>query len=150
MSPLPWLPGGVSELPAARFLLFADDTHVVQRIDESALQLAGVSFTGVWETGRLNAGSIREVTLRYLTLVYMSQSNSTITVKASGDGGTTWEVSVLGTIAASTDDRLQRKQFGFNVTGYDLRVRIELDQNVLFTIHELHPVIAARGQYVSG
>lgn len=148
MTPVAWLPSGSTELPAARFVLFANDSHEVHRIDESATQLNGVSFTGHWESGSLAGPAVIEATLRKLTIVYLSPVNTTITVKASGDGGETWSHSSSVTITASTGEQLRRVVVGMNVTGFDLRVRLELDTAQVILINELHPVIARRGEYV--
>lgn len=147
MSPLPYLPAGVSELPAERFILFADTTNLVQKIDESAKTFNGVSFTGVWESGSLNSETFRELTLRYITLVYISAVPTTVTISASGDGGETWSQTRVLNIVASTASRLRRVQYGFNVTGFDLRIKIELNTDEVFQIYELHPVLVVRGEH---
>lgn len=147
MSPLPYLPGGVTELPATRFVLFADANHRVQKIDESALTLSGTSFTGIWESSSLNGQEIEEKTLTYLTLAYLSAVTTTMTVKVSGDGGETWPESQSVPIVASVTGQLRRAQMGFNVTGFDLRIRLELDTDQVFHVYELHPVLVKRGEY---
>lgn len=147
MSPLPWLPSGENELPASRFVLFANTSHMVQKMDESAITLNGTSFTGIWESGSLNKGEIVEKTLRYLTITYISRVNTTVRVRASGNGGDTW-INKTVSLEASSGEEIQRAQVRFGVTGYDLRIRLELIEDALFHIYELHPVIARRGEYV--
>lgn len=148
MSPVPYLPAGVSELPAERFLLFADTAHLVQRIDEANKQKNLTSFTGFWESPTLNQVEDGfEYTLSELMLFYGAEANTTLTIRASGDGGDTWaEVQVVNLLA--TVDEIKRVMAGFNVTGFDVRFRIEFDTDVLVNVYGYRPTLIKRSDLV--
>lgn len=153
MPGLPYLPGGVTELPANRFVLWADGTNQIQRLDESAVQKDGADFTGHWETGTLNQiGEGREYTLHAMELIYSALANTTITVYVSGDGGEIFSAGQQVTIPI-TAGRIDRVIVGLSgldeATGFDLRFRIELDTNVLVNIFGYRPHFADRGDLIA-
>lgn len=142
--PLPFLPPGQDSLPAERFILFADPSNNVQRIDESELQQAGTSFTAEWQSGTLNRieeGKVFELSLLEL---YYSASATTISVAASGDGGETFSPDKVVTLL-TTPNQVARVVIGLGVTGFDLRFRILLDTDVLVNIYGFRPHLIDRG-----
>lgn len=147
MSPLPYLPEGKSELPASRFVVFADSAHSVVRIDESSKTLSGISFTGSWETGSLNGDGMFEKTIRLLTIVYSSPVDTTMTIRVSGDGGVTWPEVRVAQLLATGSDGIKRTRVAFNTSGYDVRIRLELDTDEVVNLFELHPDLVVRGDY---
>lgn len=147
---LPYLPSGVEFLPANRFILFADSDNLIQRLDESAKTLNGVSFTGWWESNSLNKQALNEGTLNLLTIVYSATNATTLTVRVSGDGGETWNQTRVIDLPATLGGRVARVRRGFNTTGFDLRIRLELDTDEVISLFELHPEIVVRGQNVIG
>lgn len=145
---LPYLPAGVTSLPANRFVLFADETNLVQRVDESAKLRNGVSFTGWWETGSLNQGALHEMTIILVTFAYSSPVNTTLTAKVSGNGGETWNETKALNIYTTGSDRMARDRLGFRTSGFDIRLRIELDTDEVINLYELHPELVVRGKHV--
>ena len=142
--PLPYLPPGQASLPAERFILFADLSNDVQRIDESQVQQDGVSFTSTWISGTLN--QVREghvFELSQLELWYAATA-TTISVSASGDGGETFSTPVVATLV-TTPDQIARVLVGLGVTGLDLRFKIELDTDILANIYGYRPHLIDRG-----
>lgn len=142
--PLPYLPPGQAELPAERFILFADTTNLVQRIDETAVQKNGSNFTSEWQSGTLNQlqeGHIFQLTL--LELWYAANA-TTISVSASGDGGATFDTPQAVTLLA-TPLEIARAVVGFDVSGRDLRFRLQFDTNILANIYGYRPHLVNRG-----
>lgn len=148
MPTLPYLPAGQSSLPAERYLLFADTSHRIHRIDESAVQKDGVSFTAYWESGALNGEEAGKIfTLEQLYLFYTARSVTTLVVKGSGDGGETWSVSDTVSLLATTE-RVRTAVAGLGVTGDDLRFRLEFTTDVLVNVFGYRPVLVDRGDLV--
>lgn len=129
---MPYFPETEGDLPANRFLIFADQSNLVRVLDESKAQKKGQSFTGYWTSPTLNRKDpSRECTLRRIIVFYDAQSSTTITVRASGDGGDNWNESK--TVSLASGDGL-RKATGFNTTGIDLRVQFRFDQDIVVGI----------------
>lgn len=144
---LPYLPPGQTSLPAERFILFADTADKVQRIDEADVQQDGSSFTATWESGSLNQveeGKVFELTL--LELWYAATA-TTISVSASGDGGETFSTPQVISLI-TTPKQIDRVAVGFEVTGQDLRFRIQLDTDVLANIYGYRPHLIDRGDLI--
>lgn len=142
--PLPYLPPGQSSLPAERFILFADTANLIQRIDETAVQKNGANFTSTWESGtlnRLDEGHTFELTV--LELWYAATA-TTISVSASGDGGETYSTPEIVTLI-TTPNQIARVLAGLDVTGLDLRFKIEFDTNILVNIYGYRPHLIDRG-----
>ena len=142
--PLPYLPPGQASLPAERFILFADTANVVQRIDEADVQKDGGDFTASWQSPTLNSlkeGHVFELTLLEL---WYSASATTISVSASGDGGETFSTPQVVSLI-TTPDQIIRAVAGFEVTGLDLRFKIDFDTNILVNIYGYRPHLIDRG-----
>lgn len=130
---MPYFPETSGDLPATRFLLFADDANLVRVLDESEVQKNSISFTAQWTSPSLNRRDpSREYTLRRVIFFYDAQSVTTITVRASGDGGATWNESKTVNLAAGDS---QRVAVGFNTSGSDLRFQVQFDQDVVANIY---------------
>lgn len=143
--PLPYLPPGQASLPAERFILFADTSNDVQRIDESLVQKDGVNFTSEWQSPSLN--QIEEGKLFTLSLleIYYSSLATTISVSASGDGGDNFNTPKVVTLPLVGADEVSVVTVGPDVTGFDLRFKIEFDTNVLVNIYGYRPYLVDRG-----
>lgn len=124
-------------------LWFAVSTETF-RSGAGSTDKAGVAFTGDWTSRPLNNTNLATIT--ELLLTYTTPSNTTITVKVSGDGGQTWRESKTVTLTATTlKDAIVNT--GFNTTGSDLRFKIEFDQTVACEITGYLPVIVERGTF---
>ncbi len=148
MPGLPYLPPGQSDLPAERFILFADDTNLVLRIDEAAVQKNLVSFTAEWQSPTLNQiNEGHSFSLAALELYY-SGTATTLSLSASGDGGETFSTPQV--IAVQTTPlRVDRLRVDFDdVTGFDIRFRIQLDTDVLVNIFGYRPHLVDRGDLI--
>jgi len=145
MSTLPYLPGGVDELPAERFLVFADGNNKVQRFDESATTADGVAFTGLWESVTLNRGSkVHDCRIQTVTLFYSVQTATTLTLGVSVDGGRTWTDKIVN-LAATVEGEISDVTTNFNLCGKDIRIRIQFDQAVPVKVFELFPSLIYEG-----
>jgi hypothetical protein len=146
MSVLPYLPPGQADLPAERFLLFVDTTNQVQVFDESEKLGDGVAFDGHWTTATLNRGekAYEEFTLIAFRLYYSAEDDTTVTLNVSGDGGNTWSETKQLSISG-TQNEIRRAAKGFNTTGYDLRVQIVFDTEVLVKIFGFRPTLVPAG-----
>ena len=145
--PLPFLPPGQAALPAERFILFADPSNDVQRIDESEVQQDGVSFTSEWQSGTLNRideGKVFELAL--LDLFY-SANATTISVAGSGDGGETFGPNQVVTLL-TTPDQIDVVRVGIGITGKDLRFRILFDTDILVNVFGFRPHLVERGDLI--
>lgn len=142
---LPFLPGGVDELPARRFVLFADEQNTIQKQDESVKTADGQSFEGEWVSPSLNRGDPSYLwTIIECQLFYTAEANTTITVEASGDGGETWFNTREVLLDGGTDE-LRSVNVPLNITGDDVRVRVLFDTNVLVKILGYRPRLVRRG-----
>ncbi len=143
--PLPFLPPGQSDLPAERFILFVDVANVVQRIDESQVQKDGVSFTSEWQSPTLNRiDEGKKFTLTMLELFYASLA-TTISVSASGDGGTTFTTPEVITLPLTGAEEISSVVSTPEVTGKDIRFKLEFDTDVLVNIYGYRPHLVDRG-----
>ncbi len=145
---LPYLPPGQSDLPAERFILFADTGSLVQRIDEAVVQKNLVSFTGLWISPTLNQiVEGHEFSLSLLELFYAATA-TTISVSASGDGGETFSTPQVISLL-TTPERIDRVAISFeDVEGIDVRFKIELDTDVLVNIYGYRPHLVDRGELI--
>jgi hypothetical protein len=144
---LPFLPPGQTSLPAERFVLFADPSNDVQRIDEASVQKDGGSFTSEWQSGTLNRveeGKIFELAL--LDLFY-SAFATTISVAGSGDGGETFGPNQTVNLIL-TPDKIETVRVGIGVTGTDLRFRILFNTDILVNIYGFRPHLVERGDLI--
>lgn len=150
MSPgIPWLPGGQDELPAERYIIFADGANVVQRIDETFLTKDGTNFTGEWQSPTLNQiEEGKEFSLAALELYYTALGATTVAVSGSGDGGETWTTPQNVALSISAG-RIRRTRVDFDdAIGFDVRFRIQMDQNVLVNIFGYRPHLVDRGDLI--
>lgn len=152
MPGIPYLPGGVAELPAERFILFADNLNDVMRIDESVFTKDGASFTARYDLPTLN--QLREghqFTLRAFELYYVALTTTSVRVLSSGDGGQTYSAAQVVALPQTTG-RIARVWVTFEglteATGDDLRVRLEFDQNALPVIYGYRPHLVDRGELI--
>lgn len=148
MAGLPYLPPGQSDLPAERFILFADTGNIVLRIDEAAVQKNLVSFTGEWQSPTLN--QIKEgfvYSLAALELYYAATS-TTLSISGSGNGGETWSTPQVISVLTTTQ-RIERLRVDFDdVFGFDVRFRLQLDTDVLINIFGYRPHLVDRGDLI--
>ena len=145
--PLPFLPPGQASLPAERFVLFADPSNDVQRIDEASVTKDGSSFTSEWQSGtlnRLDEGKTFELSL--LDLFY-SAFATTISVAESGDGGETFGPNQTVNLLL-TPDKIETVRVGLGVTGSDVRFRILFDTDILVNIYGFRPHLVERGDLI--
>lgn len=150
--PIPYLPGGVAELPAERFILFADTGRDVMRIDEATLLKDGVGFTSHWTTPTLNQlAEGREFTLRAVEILYSALAATSIRVLVSNNGGETFSAATVVPLP-QTLGRVARVWATFDnvgeATGFDLQVRFEMDQNVLCVLYGYKPHLVDRGELI--
>lgn len=149
MSPLPYLPAGVASLPAERFVLFADTDHQVMRVDESTLQKDGADFTAYWESPPLAPHPGHSVSLMRVELFYSVATPTFVRVRASNDGGDTWQKSQSINLD-QVNKRIARGVADFfpGVTGEDVRIRIELPTDIPVNIYGYKPHLVDRGMKV--
>lgn len=150
MSPgIPWLPGGQDELPAERFIVFADDSNVVQRIDETLTTKDGASFTAEWQSPTLNQlDEGKEFQLEALEIFYAALAATTVAVSASADGGETWTTPQnINLLISAGQMRRVRADFD-GVTGFDVRFRLQMDQDELVSIFGYRPHLVDRGDLI--
>lgn len=136
-----------SELPVERVLVFADGSSTVHRLNESTLLEGGSSVTGVWQSpslSRLRVGAEHELIRLMLLYSYTGASATTLTVRASGDGGQTWNESREYSLNP-TEGAIHRAWRRFNTAGPDLRFQVELDTDEIVLIHGYIPRILPRG-----
>lgn len=141
-SVLPYLPAGSSLGPAERFIIFADSfDRWTLFIDESSKTLEdGSSFIAFWESGTLNQGDPRSATTHTLKLFgvrYAAEVATSLTIKASGDGGQTWSETKVLEVEQTVGSQTKRAYVPFNTAGQDLRIRIEFDTDVLVNVSKL-------------
>lgn len=142
---LPFLPGGVDELPARRFVLFADEDNTVQKQDESVKTADGQTFVGEWVSPSLNRGEPSFLwTIIECQFLYTAEADTTMTVEASGDGGATWFNTREVNLKGGTDE-LRSVNVSLNITGDDVRVRVLLDTNILVKLLGYRPRLVRRG-----
>jgi hypothetical protein len=145
--PLPFLPPGQTSLPAERFILFADPSNDVQRIDEASVQKDGGSFTSEWQSGTLNRVEEGKTFELALLDIFYSAFATTISVAGSGDGGETWGPDQVATLVL-TPDKIETVRVGLGVTGTDLRFRILFDTDILVNIYGFRPHLVERGDLI--
>lgn len=149
MAGIPYLPPGQSDLPAERFILFADITNLVLRIDEAAVQKNLVSFTGEWQSGTLNQLNEGHVfSLTALELFYASRGVTSLDISGSGDGGETWSAPQT-IVMQATPNRTERLRVDFDdVVGFDVRFRLQLNTDILANIYGYRPHLIDRGDLI--
>lgn len=133
---MPYLPGGVDELPESRVILFADQNNEVRAIDESLVTRAGESFVGKHQSPSLNREDLSRIyTLRRLMLFYEAQADTTLLIRASGNGGEVYDPADDQRVnLVETAERHRRVLALFNVSGFDLRFRLDFDTDVLVNV----------------
>lgn len=152
MSGPPYLPPGQSSLPAERFILFADTSHQVMQIDESVGTKNGVAFTGEWQSPTLNRDGYHKYSIIRLGLLYAVSQVMNISVSASANGGATWSADVTVALAISSGLSTAYADFtafgsGEGITGFDLRIRIRMADNVPVNIYGYKPFLVKRSEY---
>ena len=130
MSVLPYLPSGVNDLPAERFVIFADKLNRIQRFAESESTYDGQAFTGFWESVTLNKQEIGRL-WKFLSLrvLYFCEANATASFEFTADGGDNWTPITAG-IVATTGLRTRTAIFYPNLIGEDLRFRINFGSTI--------------------
>ena len=143
---MPYFPPSVTSLPATRFILFSDANNKTRIIDESELlRQEYYSFTGKWETPTLNREDTTEIyTLRKFMVFYEASEDTTISLYPTGDGGETYGRAVVLDLLETSGSRMRRAVGGFNTSGFDLRVRIDLDTDEVVTIYGYKATIVER------
>ena len=134
---------------ADRVFMIANGANEIHRFDETILTQEGSTITAYWQSWRLNLEHGFEYTLEEIQVLYSADSATTITLTASGDGGNTW-TAILGDVAVTTIDAttgdIRTAVAGFNVTGYDLRLRIQFTTDVAVKIFGFIPKLVKRGR----
>jgi hypothetical protein len=144
----PYLPGGQAELPALRFILFADGGNQVRRINESLLTRPEGFPSTYWVSPALNSEiEDLEATLTLITLMYIATGVGTLLLDVSKDGGQTWEQEK--SLEVSEALVIRRVSAGFNLTGFDLRFRIRFPESPLILIHEYSARILPRSEQIT-
>ena len=126
--------------------MFSDSNNKIRIIDEGeALRQEQFSFTGKWETPTLNrTDPTKEYTLRKFLIFYEAVEDTTMTLYATGDGGATYSDGVEVTTLATADTEVKRAVGGFNTTGFDLRVRLDFDTDVVVNVYAYKATIVER------
>ncbi len=149
MSVQPYVP---SSARADRTLLFGTDKNEVMRADESILTQDGSTVTAYWTSPSLNRGPEgihNEYTLSKVVLFYSATAATTVTLTVSPDGGVTWTAPnavASTTTIAQTAGQLKNVVTAFNVTGDDLRLRIQFTTDVAVKIFGYTPTLLKRGR----
>ena len=144
---MPYLPAGVDNLPENRFILFSDANHKVRVIDESTLQKSGFSFTGYRDTPTLNRDNpLAEYSLTEFLIIYEASQDTSIFLRPSGDGCQSFDPGKRLELRATSGSRQRRASTGFNTTGFDLRVRMELDRDSAVVIYGYKAYITERSE----
>lgn len=132
--------------PAERFIVFADDTDTVHTLEETTLLEDGVSVTPFWQSpnlARMRPGADHEL-VRVTLLYSYAATQTTMTVRASGDGGQTWNESVEVTLN-DTQGAVNRARAYFTTTGQDLRFQLEFDPDEPVVVHGYIARVSPRG-----
>lgn len=136
-------------MPAERYIVFADGSNVVQRIDETLVTKDGANYTAEWQSPTLNQVEEGfEFQLAALELFYAALGATTVGVSGSGDGGETWSpVQNVNLLISAGQMRRVRVDFDA-VIGFDVRFRLQMDQNVLVSIFGYRPHLVERGDLI--
>lgn len=146
MSTLPYLPGGQTELPAERHIVFAGDGNIIQKFDESEKRADGATFSASWQSADLNRSQPKTaLTLNQVMISYSAERNTNIILEASVDGGINWNVSRSVSLVGTLDNQIRDTIVDLFVTGFDIRIRIRFELDELVNIFALHPVLVRRG-----
>lgn len=141
----PYLPVGQASTPANRSVIFAGGSNSVSVFDESILVEDGAAPSAFVVSQRLNRSSLDRIyTLSMVTVFYTSTGNTSVSVLASGDGGSNWRVSKDLPIRESRRE-ISSSSAGLNVTGEDLRIKIILPSDELVVISGFRPLLVPRG-----
>lgn len=143
---MPYFPPSVTDLPATRFILFSDASNKTRIIDESEVLRQGIfSFVGKWETPTLNREDPTKIyTLRKMMILYEASEDTSISLYPTGDGGNSYGRAVVLNKIESSGSEMKRAVGGFNTSGFDLRVRIDLDTDEVVTIYGYKATIVER------
>jgi hypothetical protein len=144
---MPFQPGGVRELPASRVVLLADDQNRVRAIDERTVRRLDQKVESSWESPSLNRKDMdREYTFTRLVLLYSADETSTFEVEVTGDGSNYSSPETL--TVEDTEGRLKRVVIGPNVSGFDLRFRVLMEEDEIINIHEYTARMVERSEIV--
>jgi len=140
----PYAPkAGEDDLPALRYIIFADLTHQIQHIDESA-----DTIQGFWESPSINRIELSQQTavwsMTTLLLYYTAQEDYSLGISVTGDGGRIWQEESTWTLLASRGG-IRNSLKGVNVTGFDLRFRLIFREAQPISIHAYRPKLIPRG-----
>jgi hypothetical protein len=124
-------------------VLFSDNALLTQLISSASTSKNGTAFTGVWRSPALNRNG-KLGTLRMLTLRYRNGTAVNITVKASGDGGQSWNETKTVALAVCTNE-IKEVNISLATTGSHLCFQIELDTVSSVEIVGYRPRIVERG-----
>lgn len=143
----PYVPEqGTDELPALRYVIFADSSHQIQHIDESAN-----TVQGYWESPSLVRPELSQLAAVWgvtaLLLYYSSKEDRTIGIQWTPNGGSDWREERSWTLLA-TGGGIRSKLKGFNVTGSDLRFRLIFREAQPLSIHAYRPRLIPRGTLI--
>lgn len=133
---------GVDDLPALRYVIYADENHKVQHISESANTLQGY-----WESPSLVRPELSQVAAVWgvtaLLLYYSARDDSSIGIQWTFNGGGDWTDESLWPLTASAGS-VRSDLRGFNVTGFDLRFRLIFQEATPVSIHGYRPRLIPR------
>lgn len=124
-------------------IIYMDESEFTQLIDLDILDA-----DGYWTSPTLNKGNRKaEYTITRVVIRYESAVSSSIVIEASGDGGETWESGfTTPVLLRPTGGKILRAVQGFNVTGMDVRFRVELPSDALVRLHEWSAEVILRDQ----
>ncbi len=143
MSVNPYLPEGVQDLPAQRFILAALGLNQVVLFDESEKQGDGTSFTARWESQSLSRDMVG-ASLIQVAFRYTAEADTSLLVEATANG-VSWAMSYNVPIFATSDEIRWGHAFFNSVTGVDLRFRFVFNTDVLVNIYSFIPRLVVRG-----
>jgi len=148
----PYVPASDAALPSNVRVIFAGSDNTVQEVKASVITQDGSTITAYWTSPTLNREDRGYAfSLTYLQLYLSAAGATTITVHASGDGGNNWverlqEEGGAATIAVDgTSGETRTVVVGFNVTGYDLRFRIQYTTDVIVKVFGYRARLIRRG-----
>lgn len=139
MSNLPFVPSELASTPGRGILVFAS-SDFVHRVDETVGEFSGTDFSPEIVLPIADPGSSMDLTLRMVKIHYAAAQDSLVEVSASGTGGESWD-ETQSVILPGTTRRLQELSLGFNVTGFDLLIRIRFLSPEVALIYKIQPFL---------
>lgn len=137
------LPGGQSELPAEKEIVFGLAGIGVAHARPDLIQGVGVDTVAFWESGEIaRLDPHKMYTFQEVTLLYIADVNTIVSVEASGDSGVTWTTKSVTFLAAAEPTH---RTVYINVTGPAMRFRLEHTNSNPIHFLSWQPVFVERG-----